>query len=376
MTSIEPVRPKAAVESPPRVAIVLVNWNRPWMTERCLESVFANEYPAFDVILCDNGSTDESLETFVRWAKRRDGGGHGPGLVAWTLRDAAGEVRERGGQAPPRAGHLHLVDLGENLGFAGGCNAGMALARELGDARYVWLLNNDTTIDVRALSHLVHALATTPGAGFCGSTVFVAGEGERVQTLGGGVYDPWLGRTRLFPREVPPTGDAGVAEAVRTAARLDFVVGTSMLVDVRVLEEVGPMCEDYFLYFEELDWVRRARGRFGLAYAHESLVYHDVGGTIGSRTRGRERTLLSDYYGIRNRILFTRRHHPLCLPTVYFGLLLTMLVRLGRRQPGRATMILWLALWGLGLVREERMYGRFLGAKQGALPRALRSPAP
>ena len=126
------------------------------------------------------------------------------------------------------------------------------------------------------------------------------------------------------------------------------------------------MGEDYFLYLEELDWTRRCRGAFTLAFAPESHVHHDVGASIGSSIEGRSRSTLADYYGIRNRILFTRLHHRWCLPTVYLGLFLTAWVRLFRGQVGRIGMIADLALWGLGLRDEERVRRRHLGAFQDA----------
>ncbi|MEW6072943.1 MAG: glycosyltransferase family 2 protein [Planctomycetota bacterium] len=348
----------------PRVQVVLVHWNRPALTVRCLESLLGVDYPSFAITVCDNGSATDARAALADWVR-------GSATVAWRRRDAVGEVRQSGG--PAGAVGLDLVEIGRNLGFAGACNAGMRLAFADPGCRYVWLLNNDTTVDPRALAELVAEMGRRPAAGFGGSTVLLPGPEERVQALGGGTYSPWLGRVRLFARARRATGEVAEREARRVRRRLDFVVATSMLVDRRVWERVGPMDEGYFLYFEELDWIRRARGAFDLAFAPRSIVVHDVGGTIGTSVTGRERSLLAEYYGVRNRLRFTRRHHAPWLPAVLLGVLATSALRLARGQPGRAAMILALARAALGLAREEEVCRRYLGA---ADPRRSPPPAP
>jgi len=345
-------------DNTPLVCIVLVNWNGAVDTMKCLESLFAMDYARFAVIVCDNGSTDDSLGVLERWA-----GEVGSGLsLSWEVCDRQGQPQSASGASVgERVDHpyLTLVEVGENLGFAGGCNVGMRLAMGWKDCDFVWLLNNDTTVDRRALSELVDELTRRPGAGLCGSTILVSGEGERVQALGGGTYDPWLGRTRLLTIGRLPTGAEMEREAERVRRDMDFIVGASILVPRSWWEEVGPMTEDYFLYFEELDWVAKACGKVSLAYAAHSIVHHDIGGSIGSSMEPRNTSLLADYYGIRNRILFTRRHHPLCLPTVYIGLLGALMLRVVRGQSNRVGMILSLALWGLGLMGEEQIRQKY-----------------
>jgi hypothetical protein len=65
---------------------------------------------------------------------------------------------------------------------------------------------------------------------------------------------------------------------------LDYLSGCSMLLPRAFLEEVGLMNEDYFLYYEEIDWFTRAAGRFDLLVAADAHLYHREGGSIGSRS--------------------------------------------------------------------------------------------
>jgi hypothetical protein len=112
-----------------------------------------------------------------------------------------------------------------------------------------------------------------------------------------------------------------------------------MLVSRAFLETIGLMCEDYFMYFEELDWAARARGFFSLAFASDAHVYHKQGASLGSSSDPMARSFEADMYGIRNRIAVTRRHFPYALPTVYLGLIVSALNRVRRRQWDRACMV-------------------------------------
>jgi GT2 family glycosyltransferase len=80
----------------------------------------------------------------------------------------------------------------------------------------------------------------------------------------------------------------------------------------------------------------RARGRFALGYAPSSVVWHKEGASIGSSGKAAGRSALSDYYSARNRLLFMRRFFPWRMPSVYAGLVLSILKRLKRGQPERA----------------------------------------
>jgi len=252
------------------------------------------------------------------------------------------ETAERGDDRSPT--RLIIIHTGGNLGFAGGNNVGLryALARE--DFAHAWLLNNDTVVKPDAMSRMVARMAEKPEAGICGSCVLNYFEPNIVQALGGARYNRWLG----IPRHVgegTPAADAIDAEAVEQS--LAYIAGSSMLVSRQFLTSIGLMAEDYFLYYEELDWALRARGLFSLSFAAESVVYHKQGATLGSRPDAKDRSDLADYYGIRNRLLVTRRYFPLALPTVYLGLIITLLKRVRNGQGRRALMVVGLMLNGL-----------------------------
>jgi GT2 family glycosyltransferase len=115
---------------------------------------------------------------------------------------------------------------------------------------------------------------------------------------------------------------------------MNYVVGASMLVSQRFLAEVGLMAEEYFLFFEETDWAWRGRPRFRLDWAPGSRVYHKVGQSIGTSSDPRRKSLTCDFYALRNRLLFTRRHCPAALPAIRLSLATAAALRLlcGRRE--------------------------------------------
>lgn len=120
-------------ESHPSVAIVLLNWNRWQLTLACLESVFRLDYPDFRVIVCDNDSSDDSMQRVRDWAKGRQPAPPAPpadelrSLVVppvpkpVSFRELTRDEAESNERRP--AVSLTLVQTGGNLGFAGGCNA-------------------------------------------------------------------------------------------------------------------------------------------------------------------------------------------------------------------------------------------------------------
>jgi len=336
----------AAPSDVPRVYIVLLNWNGWGDTIECLECLLRLQYPDYRVVVCDNGSEDGSIDRIRDWADGRLDVRVSPGMDARCLsfppvgkpipyfeyERAAAEAGGRTGVDAP----LVLIRTGGNLGFAGGTNVGLRYGLAKGDLDYAWILNNDTASLPDSLGALVRRMEQDPGVGFCGSTILRYAAPGRIQALGGAAYNKWIGSNRHLGLSLKyPL----VVDETEIEKRMRYVIGASMLVSRRLLGEIGLMCEDYFLYFEELDWATRAKGKFSLAFASRSVVFHKEGGTIGTKSDPMEKSFLSDYYSLRNRLVFTRKHHPVALPTVWLGLFVALARRLRRGQLDRAGMI-------------------------------------
>lgn len=306
-----------ALPTTPRVAIVLVNWNGWRDTVECLSSILASDASAVaDIWVVDNDSGDGSVEHIAAWCVDPQAPESGRALEG--VRHVHGtpvpfrEWQANGSSAPDDPDvRVTIVRSGGNLGFAGGNNAGLVAA---GIDRYThfWLLNTDTVIRHDALQRLLLRAAADPSVGIVGSTLVYYSEPQHVQAFGGGVMDRrslrvlHIGEMRSID-DIPSSDSAILA----VEAQMAYVVGASMLVSSEFIRAVGPMCEDYFLYFEELDWAFRGRPRFKLAYAPQSLVFHKVGAS-SSKPMG-EFSLNLLY---RNRIRFASRFMPWRMPGV------------------------------------------------------------
>jgi GT2 family glycosyltransferase len=319
------------------VYIVLVNWNGWKDTIECLESLFRLRDDEYRVIVCDNGSTDGSVELIKAWADGRlDTYVPAPNrLRSLTFPPISKPVRICEMDAPAtyytdNEAPLVLIRSGRNLGFAGGNNLGLRYALSSPDMRLVWLLNNDTVVDPKALTALLKRLSEVPGAGICGSTVRYYHRPDRAQLLGGVALNIWRGHALPIGEgtreDTAPDQDAVERE-------MDYVYGASMLVTRSFLEEVGLLNEAYFLYYEEIDWARRSANSFKMVYARDCIVYHRGGGSTDGGAGA-----FSVYHFTRSWLIFTRRYHFARMPVIVL-LLLRRIVRAfvtGHQEIGRA----------------------------------------
>ncbi len=318
------------------VAVLLLNWNGWQDTIECLESVFQSIGVNFRVVVCDNGSKDLSLEKISDWASGSLAGSGMSGFLGIEKLVTTKPVNyvcydrlqaEVGGDANERAS-LVLIQTGDDLGFAGGNNVGLRYCLSHGGFDYVWILNNDTVVTPDSLRQLVLRMQQDTTIGMCGSKLVFYHQPTLVQAYGGSAFDAKRGVVKPLGQFQPVHA---VCDTADIEAQTAYVVGASMLVSTPFLQSIGLMCEDYFLYFEEIDWAFRSRGKFRLAYSNESLVYHKEGGSIGSSS-SKEPSKTSTRYLYRNRVIFNwkfnRTHFMRSLGQIGFELL----VLLKRRQ--------------------------------------------
>ncbi len=337
--------PDIAASSPTpgaAVAIVLVNYRDARDTLECLDSLLALQYPAFEIFVVDNDSRDDSLDELARWCERPQRVASWqslPGVGSHVLEANAVAVAHRriaaGHEAPATPvlrGGVTLVASEQNLGFAGGCNLGIVAAG--GRFDYLWLLNTDTVVRRDALSELIGRALADPGTGLIGATVRYYDRPEQVQALAGAAVSArGLVFERLGDRETFPQG---LPERTAVEKRLAFILGASMLVSRAFCDGVGPMQEDYFLYFEEYDWALRGGDRWTLGWAPGAEVFHKGG---GSSTRSSAHTF-SMQLRYRNLVRFVARFLPVRLAEVRRQMWGTLLRYLAQ---GR-----WRGIWVVG----------------------------
>lgn len=294
------------------IAIILVNWNGHRDTIECLESLMRLACGDFVVMVVDNGSTDGSIKAITAWAEgapwRKPEGAPWDRLPAERIRPVSfARLGPEGDIAALPPGGIALVEAGANLGFAGANNIGMRIARRDPRIRHFWLLNNDTITAPDAPDRMRAALAERPDVAILGARLMYYHAPDLVQGVGG-YFKLWLARGghlgfNVAAEDLPP-----LAEIERDMA---YVMGASMFLPVATYDSIGPMSEDYFLYFEELDWAERLKrakaGRQSVAL--DAVVYHKEGGSIGSSSLKRPSDT-SLYFLARNLLRFFWAWHP------------------------------------------------------------------
>jgi GT2 family glycosyltransferase len=295
-----------------RVAIVLVNWNGWRECIECIDSVLAQAHRNFHLFIVDNDSQDGSIERIIAWcsAPEADSGWRRPpGVDRHTDRTPCGAVSHR---VVDRVDHalppvvdgcaVTLIRSGGNLGFAGGCNVGITAAGA-DEFAYFWFLNPDTVVQHQALVELIARAESQPRMGIVGSTLLFYDRPDTVFALAGGRLNrlngigTHIGETSSLS-EVPADGAAVERE-------LSWVCGASMFVSTFFIREIGPMQEDYFLYYEEADWAMRGLKHFRLGFAPKSIVFHKSGANSS-----KIRPLFTAGFYYRSRLRFVSRFLP------------------------------------------------------------------
>ena len=316
----------------PQVVICVLNRNNCASVIACLESVFADSYPDFRVILVDNASTDGSIEAVKRWAcggaDDRSAGwgehsGHRP--LGWQefRADSRGTFTAVGSSAPgnrPGRASLAIISTGGNLGFAGGHNLGIRMALQ-GSARYLMLLNSDIVVSSDFLAPLVEAIEPQ-GIGAAGPLVLCYDRKTTIWQAGGSI-DPTTGGVR---RDRAGESLSDLGSAVRPTF---YLSGCAMLLKAQALREVGNLDSGYFLYYEDTDWFARARKRgWKTVLVPGSRVWHRET-LLGVEAK----SVYSSYYFARNRLEFVKRNFPRSLPVALgWSLRYGILNNLARRR--------------------------------------------
>ena len=285
------------------VVIAIVGYRNPDDVRTCLSALARATKNNFLVSICENGGRTSYLALIEKLDGLVEFVGAAPQLLDVRVVEACAGRLRTGGQP------IRIYRANDNLGYAGGVNL---CIRQLGSTERwsaLWLLNPDTEPDPEALAALI-ARAREGSFGVVSSRL-VFKSTQRVQSYGGR-WRPLMARGFNIGMNAAPDAGADI-DAIERA--MNYVSGASLFATRGYVESVGLMDERYFLYCEEVDWCFR-RGRHRLGYAHDSLVYHAHGTTMGSSVSRKQRSGLSIYLDERNKLLFTRRFFPVLYPVV------------------------------------------------------------
>jgi hypothetical protein len=235
------------------VSVIIVSFNTKDLTHRALQALYNSNKLPEQIILVDNNSQDGSGE---------------------MLRSEFPEVL--------------LIESKENLGFAKGNNLGI---KTFASQPYIWLLNSDTETGKNSLEQLVDYMENHPRVGALGPQMIYPN--KELQSVGGFfpsisnvlyyflpfVYflpKSWRKKLKsmaIFPQLIPENG-----------LELDYVTGAAVLLRREVLDQVGLMPENYFMYFEETDmcWRMKKNG-WEIKVINTDPVMHVYGGSFKTK---------------------------------------------------------------------------------------------
>lgn len=223
-----------------KVSVILVNYKNYRDTVRCLESLKKVKYQNFSIIVVDNNSEDSSYEILKKYENDR----------------------------------VKVVESGFNGGFAFGNNFGIKIALE-GESDYVLLLNNDTIVDSDFLTPLLQAAENDKNVGIVTSRIMFYPSVDRIWYAGGKV--DWYNL-----RAIHYGLKEKISEIYLKKTMVDFASGCCMLISKKTIKEVGLLPEDYFMYYEDMDYCIMVLDRnLKIEYIPESVIYHCVSSSSG-----------------------------------------------------------------------------------------------
>lgn len=241
----------------PKISIVAVNYNGTEYTRQFLYAMRKVTYPNFDVWIVDNNSPQPCHELQTEF---------------------------------PEANFIFST---QNLGFAGGNNLAIVKCQ----ADIIGLVNNDTIPDPDFLNPIATLFQSDDKIGIVGAKMIYHSPPQLIQFAGSKGFNYFTGRAFSIGNK---HADSPVYQQNYPS---QLAHGAGMFIHQKVFQQIGLMFEDYFLYYEELDFCERAkRAGFSIWFCGQSRILHLESMSTGKASK------LKLYYLNRNRLLFLRRN--------------------------------------------------------------------
>ncbi len=317
--------------SAPAFSVVIPNWNGMAHLPTCLASLRAQTHPSFEVLVVDNGSTDESCA----WIEQ-----HHPAV--------------------------RLVRLPTNRGFPAAVNAGL----DASYGRFIALLNNDTRCDEHWLAALERGFDAHPAAGFAASKIVGLRDALRLAAAGDECRPNGVMRSR---------GDGAAASDYDQTELVFSASACASAYRREVFEQVGRFDDEFFFSFEDADWGFRAQlAGVQCVYLPRAIVQHFRSGSVTADAVKR----MAIFHVCRNQAWFVLQNFPLSLLRRHAVALLrcqlaqvrTYFVKPDWRYPGEAVLGKLAALATLPRVLRKRRIAQSKRVVSDAYLSALLQP--
>lgn len=264
------------------ISIVILSYNTKDLLRTCLTTVFSSALDTYrmEVIVCDNASVDGSLE-----------------MVAAQF---------------PR---VFTIQNGENRGFAAGNNPGIAKAK----GRYILLLNSDTEVLSDTIATMISYMDIHNDVGVSTCKVLLP-SGQLDPACHRGFPTPWASITyllkleKLFPRSALFGQYHQGYKGFTTIHEVDCIVGAFFMVRKEVIEKIGLLDEDYFMYAEDIDWCYRIKqAGWNIIFNPKTSILHRKKQS-GRANILKDRRITTEVYFHRYNWLFYTKHYKKIYP--------------------------------------------------------------
>lgn len=237
-----------------KVGIILLNYCNYNLTIDCIKSIRQSTYQNYEIIVVDNNSPDHSGENLSQLES------------------------------------IRFLQMEENLGFAAGNNRGIEVALSDG-CEYVMLLNNDTVIDPNMIETLVSRADSNTVVVPKMYYFDVEGRKDILWYAGGILKYKSSDGIHIGGRQED-------SKQYSVEREVTFATGCCMMIHRTILEKVGLLREEYFMYCEDTDYsIRLNKSNVRILYVPNAKLWHKV-----SSSSGGEMSKFIVYYVVRNKI--------------------------------------------------------------------------
>jgi GT2 family glycosyltransferase len=332
-----------------RVYIILVNFHEWEETVTCVESILNSSHKKLQIIIVDNASANESTNKICEWLSGKhahysnlDGLELGFEFANYAKPIVYRVLAERDvSNASAIPDPVVLIQAETNRGFSAGNNIGLRYALTQNEANFIWIVNNDTVVLPTTLETLLlnyqELIASGNKVGLLGLKLRYLDDPSVIQGIGG-KFEKLRASARAIGMYEEDNGqyDGSTIE-------VDYPIGAAMLVHRDFVQDIGLMCEDYFLYYEELDWSMRGKDRGWKMYSCcDASIFHKQGASThtGSRRSSSEKNLTIERYKYTSLLTFYRKYYPRLIFIAYLRLLVVSFKKMTTGAVKEGVMIL------------------------------------
>lgn len=240
------------------IYILILNYNGWHDTVKCLDSLRGIQED-YKIVLIDNKSTDDSIDELEKWSQNQK----------------------------ELSSNLIFIKSSENNGYAAGNNIGIKYVESQEDAEFIWILNNDTLIQANTLESLINCYKIL--------------EKENIALLGSKILNEDLSLQSIGHLNKKCMEDEIMSQS---NIEVEHISGCSIFFRADKIKEIGYIPEEYFLYYEETDWMKSIRKKgFKIFTCLSSQLIHKH-----AKSTGGIYSPFVIYYMTRNQILFNKKY--------------------------------------------------------------------